>query len=1025
MNFGLYANGQGANQLISSTGANATLDIRSGLIGNEFLRLRYYDLGFINDLSSGLYAGFDSPINFTTANPGSIYFQNNNNANGAAYLKISSIDDTGWERLLTTSDLPSSSAGTLDDAYNFGGAGLGRTINLTNGPLALNAINEDGIRLYADFTPTQSAELTIGLSAGELAPIINTPNSLFMDIGGQYNLTVGSMDFSSGQTRFSGSINPIIQFATSNPNQQSAIYSNSGDPNSTIGLAANGSIYLRNDGVTGAEQLYVRTPTTWEPLSTGGSLDAAYNFGGTGNGNTIFVDGTRPVTFRNGIDGETFRLESANGNAFESTTLTNFLGTELYLKQVNAGTSSLSTSLSDDGTNKSGQIRLELDSENFFDTTSQSVGTTVTTIHARALARQNINVTDIGGTSSLSLSANNLFGTSEINFSSGSNNYITSATGQGLRLRTNGNVTALTLAPNGNIGIGTITPNTRLEVTSGFANNSGLRLTNLTSATPGAGGSSIGVDSLGNIIRVSGNDSILTYNGLTKYGAGNLIGIGGTLATNTYITTGGSEFGLLNGLNYFKVDGTGAILNTGNNGFGVANPTERVDISGNLKFSNALMPAGLSGTTGQVLVSQGVGVAPIWGTAMTGANNGLSVSSSTVQLGGPAGAASSGNLLSNREIPMNGNSLAFTNGSLFTRINANGSISNNFDANLNGNFISNSDKLGIAATNQLRLTSGSLRLDTPSISTDVQNTSWQTGGANLTFFSNSQSLVMRSAPTNSGEGAYEFTTQTSGSAAGSRNGIKLSLEASGSAGVNQEVGQSISVTDNTAVVKDIIGLSVNAGLGSNTNSTRYAALFNGGAVGIGISAPTNRLTVEDTSTTNVARFNGSGSTQCTVVTGTGLSCTSDGRLKSNINTLAESEKIIDKLRGVSYVWNQGSGKQIGFIAQEVEAVIPEAVTTDTNGYKSLNQNAILPYLVEAVKLHSEKLQNSGVVEAGGFTLDVENIKQSWAKELPEIKSRLSALEASDKVQNLEIQSLKIQNQKLEKELAEIKELLTK
>jgi hypothetical protein len=122
---------------------------------------------------------------------------------------------------------------------------------------------------------------------------------------------------------------------------------------------------------------------------------------------------------------------------------------------------------------------------------------------------------------------------------------------------------------------------------------------------------------------------------------------------------------------------------------------------------------------------------------------------------------------------------------------------------------------------------------------------------------------------------------------------------------------------------------------------------------------------------------------------------------------------------------QGSGKQIGFIAQEVEAVIPEAVTTDTNGYKSLNQNAILPYLVEAVKLQSEKLQNSGAVKIDGLTLDVENIKQNWAKELPEIKSRLSALEASDNAQNLEIQSLKIQNQKLEKELAEIKELLTK
>jgi hypothetical protein len=48
-------------------------------------------------------------------------------------------------------------------------------------------------------------------------------------------------------------------------------------------------------------------------------------------------------------------------------------------------------------------------------------------------------------------------------------------------------------------------------------------------------------------------------------------------------------------------------------GIGVASPSEKLDIFGNLKFSNALMPAGNAGTVGQILRSSGPGVAPTWG----------------------------------------------------------------------------------------------------------------------------------------------------------------------------------------------------------------------------------------------------------------------------------------------------------------------------------------------------------------------------------------------------------------------------
>jgi hypothetical protein len=49
-----------------------------------------------------------------------------------------------------------------------------------------------------------------------------------------------------------------------------------------------------------------------------------------------------------------------------------------------------------------------------------------------------------------------------------------------------------------------------------------------------------------------------------------------------------------------------------NVGIGTAAPAQKLHVNGNLRFDGALMPNGNAGTSGQVLVSQGPGVAPIW-----------------------------------------------------------------------------------------------------------------------------------------------------------------------------------------------------------------------------------------------------------------------------------------------------------------------------------------------------------------------------------------------------------------------------
>lgn len=71
-----------------------------------------------------------------------------------------------------------------------------------------------------------------------------------------------------------------------------------------------------------------------------------------------------------------------------------------------------------------------------------------------------------------------------------------------LTLKTNA-VDKLTLLSNGNVGIGSTAPSSAFELTSGTANTSGLRLTNLTSASPIGTGQALGVDATGNLVTVA------------------------------------------------------------------------------------------------------------------------------------------------------------------------------------------------------------------------------------------------------------------------------------------------------------------------------------------------------------------------------------------------------------------------------------------------------------------------------------------------------------------------------------------
>lgn len=90
---------------------------------------------------------------------------------------------------------------------------------------------------------------------------------------------------------------------------------------------------------------------------------------------------------------------------------------------------------------------------------------------------------------------------------------------------------------------------------------------------------------------------------------------------------------------------------------------------------------------------------------------------------------------------------------------------------------------------------------------------------------------------------------------------------------------------------------------------------------------------------------------------------SDERLKQNITEIKSSQEIINKLRPVSYFWNEKGKKkggnaqlQYGLVAQEVEKVLPNIVSTDNDGYKSVNYNELIPILLQTVQEQGKKIE---------------------------------------------------------------------
>ena len=140
-----------------------------------------------------------------------------------------------------------------------------------------------------------------------------------------------------------------------------------------------------------------------------------------------------------------------------------------------------------------------------------------------------------------------------------------------------------------------------------------------------------------------------------------------------------------------------------------------------------------------------------------------------------------------------------------------------------------------------------------------------------------------------------------------------------------------------------------------SNNNKNFVINTTGNVGIGTQGPLDRLHVFGDLRIGVFGTNG-----CLKNNNGGTiigNCASDARFKRGITPVTPVLTRLARLQPVHYFWraaefperNFGAAREMGLIAQEVEQVLPELVTTDAQGFKAVDYSKLPLLTIQAVK----------------------------------------------------------------------------
>jgi hypothetical protein len=191
---------------------------------------------------------------------------------------------------------------------------------------------------------------------------------------------------------------------------------------------------------------------------------------------------------------------------------------------------------------------------------------------------------------------------------------------------------------------------------------------------------------------------------------------------------------------------------------------------------------------------------------------------------------------------------------------------------------------------------------------------------------------------------------------------------------------------NTGVTSNVAGtgISVSGATGAvtitNTGVTSAVA-----GTGVGVSAGTGAVTIsigQAVATSSNVQFNSLGVGMAASATTGRIDATndivayssSDKRFKDNIKPIENPLEKISKISGNTFDWKEENkiehgyeGNDVGVIAQEIEAVLPQLVQTRESGYKAVKYDKLVALLIEGIKEQQ--------IQINDMKVEIENLKR--------------------------------------------------
>ena len=131
--------------------------------------------------------------------------------------------------------------------------------------------------------------------------------------------------------------------------------------------------------------------------------------------------------------------------------------------------------------------------------------------------------------------------------------------------------------------------------------------------------------------------------------------------------------------------------------------------------------------------------------------------------------------------------------------------------------------------------------------------------------------------------------------------------------------------------------------------TGYNAVSINGNVGIGTASPTEKLHVSGNGRFTAVGAGTFANNLNITSDGTLTTATSDEKYKYNILPITYGLNTILQLNPVNFQWIKGEENDLGFIAQDVAEIIPEAVNTNWNSDLLMRYESIIPVLTKAIQ----------------------------------------------------------------------------